>query len=120
MKKYIYLKKYKCWILPEVVLKNKTWKEQQAKVPKGLEIADYEIIQYCRNEKLHKCFEGFWVNVPNPDIRSRKKYVARFNAGSDWADLDCYWNPGGSDSSLGVFVIKRRMRDEKRKSKRNS
>jgi hypothetical protein len=107
-KDYIYLDKFKCWILPEVILKNKTFEQQKAEIPKGCEIATYEIIQYCRDNNLHECFRSFWVNIPNPDKMSMDKgYIAGFVAYSGWAFLVCGRNPSGAGSSLGVFVIRR-------------
>ena len=112
-KVYIYLDKFKCWILPEVILKNKTYDEQKAEIPSGCEIASYEIIQYCRNNNLHKCFIDFWVHVPNPDRISEKNYVARFDANSGRADLGCNGDPTDTYPSLGVFVVRKRLKEIK-------
>ena len=44
-----------------------------------------------------------WFFIEQPfNLNKKNNYVAGFVAYSYRADLDCYWNPGGSDSSLGV------------------
>jgi len=70
-------------------------------------IADYPLLQELRNKGLNFLKE-FWVFVPNPDKISKKKFVARFIADSDWANLDCDWYPTDTDPSLGVFLIRRK------------
>lgn len=50
-------------------------------------------------------FKNFWVFVPNPDKVSKdNNFVAVFGADSNWAILDCYWNPTDTDTGLGVFL----------------
>ena len=51
--------------------------------------------------------------LPKPEISDGDLYywhplenrVARFSAGSDWADLDCNWGPDDRFSDLGVFAV---------------
>ena len=96
-------------ISTEVLYKNKTYSAIKKLLKKDEEIASYPLIQMLRNEKAHKCFEDFSVFVPNPDkISEENDYVAWFGAGSDWAVLDCDWDPTSRDASLGVFVIRRK------------
>lgn len=45
--------------------------------------------------------DDFFIKQPF-NLNKKNKYIARFNANSDRADLDCYWNPADSDSGLGV------------------
>ena len=78
------------------------------------EIANYPLLQELRNEGFKSNWEkyGFmkdtWAFVPNPDEVSKANgYVARFYANLDYADLDCSGYSDNSDSSLGVFLIKK-------------
>jgi len=96
-------------ICTEVQHKGKTYQKILDSLNEGEEIADYNLVQMLRNEKVHECFEDFWVFVPNPDKISKEKgYVARFYANSDWADLECSGNPSYRNASLGVFLIRRK------------
>ena len=55
--------------------------------------------------------------LPNKDTKSEDLFywfplsdnnsVARFDADSDGADLNCYWSPSDSDSVLGVRAVAR-------------
>ena len=48
--------------------------------------------------------DSFWFFVEQTNKDEKKKgNVARFDAGSDWAGLSCYWVPSGADSGLGVI-----------------
>ncbi len=78
------------------------------------EIADYQLLQDLRNEGFKSNWEkyGFlkdtWAFVPNPDEVSKANgYVARFYVDSDFARLDCGRYSGDSDSTLGVFLVKK-------------
>jgi hypothetical protein len=52
-------------------------------------------------------FKEFYVFVPNPDLISKNRgYVSRFNAGSDWANLNCYRGPTYRDGVLGVILCR--------------
>ena len=78
------------------------------------EIADYPLLQDLRNEGFKSNWEkyGFlkdtWAFVPNPDEVSKSNgYVARFDVDSGYAYLDCYGDSDYSDSTLGVFLVKK-------------
>ncbi len=78
------------------------------------EIADYKLLQELRNEGFKSNWEkyGFlkdtWAFVPNPDEVSKANgYVARFVVYSDCAYLDCFRDSDYSDSTLGVFLVKK-------------
>jgi len=104
---WIYIKEKDISITKNQMFNNFAY-EDILKEVKEEEIADYNLLQWLRNNKKYqKHFLKFWVYVPNPDEISRKKYVARFYVDSDWADLDCYRNPAGSDSPLGVFLVRK-------------
>lgn len=92
----------------------KTYQECIDLLKEGERIADYPLIQKLRNsEEFQKYFKDFWVFVPNPDYISLKnKYVARFYADSDGADLGCGGNPAYTYSSLGVFVVRQISREK--------
>ena len=88
------------------------------------EIADYKLLQELRNEgfksnwEKYKFLEDTWAFVPNPDEVSKANgYVARFSVGSDGAGLGCGWDSGGSDSALGVFLVKKLKTNESKKNK---
>ncbi len=72
-------------------------------------IADYPLLQKLRNSnKFPDTFNKFWVFVPNPDkISEQNGYVARFYACSGYAVLDCDYDASDSDSTLGVFVVRK-------------
>ncbi len=91
----------------------KTYPEILKEVDEG-EIADYNLLQELRNEGFKSNWEkyGFlkdtWAFVPNPDEVSKANgYVARFYVNSVYADLDCVRGSVNSDSSLGVFLVKK-------------
>lgn len=78
------------------------------------EIADYKLLQELRNEgfksnwKKYKFLKDTWAFVPNPDeVSKSNNYVARFCVYSGYAGLGCDWGSDDSDSSLGVFLIKK-------------
>lgn len=103
-------------IYPKLLHTNKLFEEQKECLKEGEEIASYEMLQYCRNQKLHECFIDFWARVfPNPDkISEANGYVAGFGADSDGAYLGCGWYPTGRDSSLGVFVVRKISKNPKK------
>jgi hypothetical protein len=78
-------------------------------------IADYQLLQELRNKGL-TFLKDFWVFVPNPDKISKDKYVARFDANSNWADLYCDRLPTGRSDSLGVFVVRKKVKMKKPKA----
>ncbi len=45
--------------------------------------------------------DDFFIQQPF-DLSRKNGYVARFGVGSDYAYLDCDWDSGDSDSTLGV------------------
>ena len=56
-------------------------------------------------------FKDFWAFVPNPDAVAKKNgYVAWFDAYSGWVGLYTSYYSGDSGSSLGVFVVKRKVK----------
>ena len=52
-----------------------------------------------------------WFFVEQPIKES--KYVARFGTVSDWAVLDCNWDPSGCYAGLGVRLAKDLKKDGK-------
>lgn len=59
-------------------------------------------------------FKDFWAFVPNPDDVAKKNgYVARFYANSDGVGLCTNYNSDYSNSTLGVFVVKRKVKNVK-------
>jgi hypothetical protein len=77
-----------------------------------LDIATYEQLQYCRNNNLHKCFIEFWARLKeNPNkVDEKNGYEARFDANSGRAYLYCNSSPSSTYSSLGVFVVRKKIR----------
>ena len=97
----------------------KTYPEVLKKVDER-EIADYSLLQELRNEGFKSNWEkyGFlkdtWAFVPNPDEVSKANgYVARFIVYSDYAYLDCNRGSDYSDSTLGVFLVKKISKERK-------
>jgi len=91
----------------------KTYPEILKKV-KEEEIASYELLQRLRNTKKYNFLKEFWIFVPNPDKRSKKRNcVAGFVADSDRADLYCNGLPYYSYPSLGVFLIRKLKNENK-------
>ncbi len=56
--------------------------------------------------------DDFFIKQPF-DLNRKNGRVARFFAGSDCCDLDCFRNSGGSDSYLGVRFCKKISKDKK-------
>ncbi len=91
----------------------KTYSEILKEVDES-EIADYNLLQELRNEgfksdwKKYGFLKDIWAFVPNPDEVSKSNgYVARFDVDSGYAVLYCGGDPDDSDSTLGVFLIKK-------------
>ncbi len=96
--------------------KDKTYAECEKDLSKGESIPTYEQIQWLRNSKYkgQLNLDDTWEFVQNPDNISKKKgYVARFCAGSDYADLGCYRYSSYSDSDLGVRFVRKVKGDKK-------
>ena len=100
-------------ITTKLQFKGKTYPEILKEVNEN-EIADYTLLQELRNEgfksnwKKYSFLKDTWAFVPNPDeVSKANDYVARFSVGSVFAYLDCGRGSRDSDSSLGVFLIKR-------------
>jgi len=97
--------------ISELIHKGKTYKECLNLLNKGETIADYPLLQKLRNENKDKRFIDFWAFVPNPDAISKdNKYVARFGANSGGAFLVCSRVPTLTGGSLGVFLVRKRLR----------
>ena len=101
----------------------KTYSKILKEVDEG-EIADYKLLQELRNEgfksnwEKYKFLEDTWAFVPNPDEVSKANgYVAGFIVDSDDADLGCCWDSDCSDSTLGVFLVKKLKTNESKKNK---
>ena len=73
------------------------------KIPKGWRLWEpEETVKLHKDKKLRKKLnlEDCWFFVQSRYFLP--KYVARFGADSDRADLNCDWNPRNSYSGLGV------------------
>lgn len=78
------------------------------KLVKEEEIADYLLLQELRNTGKYEFLKDFWVFVTNPDkISNKNKYIARFDANSDLANLYCLRDADNSYPSLGVFLVRK-------------
>ena len=92
---------------------NKTYSEILKLLKEDERIADYPLLQKLRNENIDKRFENFWVFVSNPDVKSKSyNYIAWLGAISDGAGLNCYRDASFTDSSLGVFLVRKIKRVE--------
>jgi len=91
----------------------KKYSEIVAKLKDNERIASFQEIQDLRNsEKYPKSFTKFWVFVPNPDkISEKNNYVARFGAGSVRAGLYCDGDAVESYDAIGVFVVRKKLKD---------
>ena len=58
--------------------------------------------------------DDFFIQQPFNLLR-KNSYVARFYAGSDFADLNCGWYSGYSGSSLGVRFVRKIKKGEQGK-----
>lgn len=96
----------------------KTYAEIKELLNKREKVADYALLQKLRNKNMDERFKDFWVFVPNPDkITENNNYIARFSASSDRAFLDCDRSPSISYASLGVFIVRKKIRGKKSKSR---
>lgn len=72
-------------------------------------VPTYSQLQYLRNKKEYielLELDNTWEFVKQEDLISKENgYVARFNADSDGADLDCNWGPPNWVSGLGVRFV---------------
>jgi hypothetical protein len=95
----------------------KTYAECKALLKKNEFIADYQTLQNLRNDDRYRELLGLtntWAFVPNPDKMGEKNgYVARFDADSGRANLNCYWNPSYANSTLGVFIVRKNRKVSK-------
>lgn len=109
---WLYLPKFKVEIQCELTHLNEDRKTTLKNLKAGEDVATYEILQYCRNEKLHHCFINFWARLKqNPDkISEQNGYEAGFYAGSDRASLICGWYPSDSVQALGVFIVRKKVK----------
>jgi len=137
---WLYLPKFKVEIQCKLTHLDEDRQTTLKTLNEGEELATYEILQYCRNEKLHKCFIDFWARLKdNPDkISELNDYEARFYADSVRALLGCCWDnfpkksedpavkafyaaylrkkrssPSYSDASLGVFLVRKKNKVKK-------
>jgi len=95
---------------------NKTYPEI-LEIVKESEIADYNLLQKLRNKGL-KFLKDFWVFVPNQDkISKENEYVAWFDALSVRAFLGCGRLPGYRYDSLGVFLIRKKEKEQVKEQK---
>ena len=99
-------------IITKLVYKEKTLSDIQKLLKKDEIIADYDLIQWLRNNDKYRYLLGLddtWCFIyPNPDkISAKNRYVAGFDADPVGARLYCYGHPDFVDPSLGVFLYKR-------------
>ena len=112
---WLYLPKFKVEIQCKLTHLDEDRQTTLKTLNEGEELATYEILQYCRNEKLHKCFIDFWARLKdNPDkISELNDYEARFVADSGGAILFCCRGPSGTNASLGVFLVRKKNKVKK-------
>ena len=78
------------------------------------ELLTYEEVIWLANSKYAKQLkmdgssskDDFFFKQPF-NLSRKNGYVARFYAGSDYANLDCYWGSSYSGSDLGVRFVRR-------------
>ena len=58
--------------------------------------------------------DDFFIQQPF-NLSRKNNYVARFYADSGYADLDCYWGSGYSDSTLGVRFVRKKISKVRKK-----
>ncbi len=93
----------------EIEIHDKNKLLSEIKVPKGWRLLTDKEITYLHNSKYKKQLNlnETWEFIKQPfKLNKKEGYVAGFVAGSDWADLNCGWDPGGRDDSLGVRFCK--------------
>ncbi len=109
---WIFIPELKIEIQTKIHHKNKIYSECEKDLGKGELIPTYEQIQWLRNSKYKDQLnlDDTWEFVQNPDNISKKNgYVARFYAGSDYADLDCNGDSDNSFSNLGVRFVHKKI-----------
>jgi len=77
----------------------------EIKIPKGWRLWTAEECIFLHNSKYKKKLnlDNCWFFIKQPfKLNKKNKFVARFVAGSDGADLGCNRNPSYSFSALGV------------------
>ncbi len=97
----------------EVHDKNKSWDELNLK-DREKELLTVEQCIWLANSKYAKELkmdgssskDDFFIQQPF-NLSRKNGYVARFNAGSDCADLVCYRSSVNSDSYLGVRFVRK-------------
>ena len=113
---WIYIPELKIEIQTKIHHKSKTYAECEKDLSKGESIPTYEQIQWLRNSKYKDQLNliDTWEFVQNPDnISKENNYVARFYAGSNYADLDCGRNSDYSNSTLGVRFVRKIKKSKK-------
>ena len=92
--------------------KNKILSEAMKDLKAGESVITYDQVQWLRNSKYRDQLnlKETWEFVyPNPDkISADNGYVARFCAGSDYADLGCSGDSDYSYSTLGVRFVRKK------------
>ncbi len=107
---WLYIPELKIEVQTKIHHKDKTYAECEKDLSKGESIPTYEQIQWLRNSKYRDQLNllDTWEFVQNPDkISKDNDYVARFDAGSDCANLGCDWDSSYANSGLGVRFAKK-------------
>ena len=99
-------------VITKLVYKEKTLSDIQKLLKKDEIIADYDLIQWLRNNDKYRDLLGLdntWCFVhPNPDkISAKNNYVAWFSVNLYRAYLGCNGDPSYSNLALGVYIYKR-------------
>jgi hypothetical protein len=97
----------------EVHDKEKSWDELKLS-EKENELLTVEQCIFLANSKYAKKLkmdgnsskDDFFIQQPFK-INRKNKDVARFDANSDRADLDCYWDPSVTNDALGVRFVRK-------------
>ena len=101
--KTIKIKELKIEVETEIHDKNKCLKDIE--IPKGLRLLTMNEITWLHNSKYKEQLNlnDTWEFIEQPFKQNKDKGdVARFYAGSDWANLNCGTNPSNSYGALGV------------------
>ena len=118
-KRWLDIPELKISVEIEVHDKNKSW-DELGLAKREKELLTVEQCIWLANSKYAKTLkmdgssdsDDFFIQQPF-DLNRENGYVAWFSANSDYADLYCYWDSGGSVSALGVRFVR------KNKSKNN-
>lgn len=86
-------------------VQNRT-KFKDIKIPKGCRLLRFEELKEVMNYIIKNKLD-IWSYFEQPIESFKNKYVARFDADSDWASLYCCGDPEGSDASLGVIFCRK-------------